>query len=349
MLGDDIPFTYTYQGVEYTGHFLYNGSETGSWCYGANIEYNTIAGSASVFNTYQVVRYLFESPISSGNVTLNDVDISINMQFSGGARGGFLVGGMGTASVGSPNTTFNLISNGRSYCATFDALSCNSQADSSLANYYNIVNTNYQDKNMRSILYDDVDFSINHVYYNNLRTSSFPSISTSKTYSMLYVMCPYTYGNFSASVVDTTTTTTGTTSANYADVVSGLDELNTGMNELNTGVSELNSGMDELNTGVSELHSDVLDIGSNVISALLVPDETLASMNFDPLDTLPDLNYNQVIDDADDVLEDIPSGIVGAASMWAMLDLLFGVDSAFIWIIPLAIFMCIACWVIWRK
>ena len=309
MLGDDIPFNYTYQGVQYTGHFIYNGSETGSWSTGANIESNTIAGSVNVFNTYQVVRYLFQSPFS-GNVTLNDVDISINMNFAGGGRGGFLAGGMGTANISDPKTTFNLISNGRSYCASFDALSCNSQADSSLADYYNLVQVNYYSKQMRSILYDDINFSVNHVYFNNLRTSSFGTLSG--TYSMLYVMCPYTYGNFSVSTQDQTTTVPPTTDINVSVYVDN---------------SAIESQLDQY-------------LGAD--------DTRITTYETINLGTFPTFDYNNATETVN-VSQVISQTSDGINSIWYIISGLFGSAPVLVWLVPFCIFMSILSFVLWRK
>lgn len=347
LLGDTIPFTYKVNGVPFSGSFTYQDTINFSnyvSSMGFNVSDNSVFG-ANILNNYDGVYYWFETPYTE-QTYFTDIDIQINMDFFGGARGGFMLGQ--SWSISGIQNAGNSVAVGGNYCGNFPIITGNTQADSSLANYYGVVAMNSSNVYLRPLAYDGTNFSIHHVYYNSIATRA---LVAGKRFLLLYVVAPYTYGNYDVSVTDpvVTTTTTVPNNSNNADIVSGLDELNTGMNELNTGVSELNSGMNELNTGVSELHSDVLDVGSNIVSALLVPDETLASMNLEPLDTLPDLNYNQVIDDADDVLEDIPSGIVGAASIWAMLDLLFGVDSAFIWIIPLAIFMCVACWVIWRK
>lgn len=310
MLGDDIPFNYTYQGVQYTGHFIYNGTETGSWSAGANILSNDIAGSAATFNSYQVVRYLFTSPYSD-NVTLSDVDISINMTFSGGARGGFLAGGMGTASTSNPKTNFNLISNGRSYCASFDALSCNSQADASLANYYNLVEVNYQGKMLRSILYDDIDFSIDHVYYNNLRTSVFPALGTG-TYSMLYVMCPYTYGNFSVSTQDQTTTVLPTTDINVSVYVDN---------------SAIESQLDEY-------------LGAD--------DTRITTYETINLGTFPTFDYNNMTETVN-VSQVISETSDGINSIWYIISGLFGSAPLLVWLVPFCIFMSILSFVLWRK
>lgn len=254
LIGDTIPFNYTIDNVEYSGSFVYASSmdfQYASSILGYNVSDNPVFGSTKLPN-YEGLFYYWISDFSSAT-SLYNVDIKLNMTFSGGARGGFMAGGLGSASPSNMTTALNAISNGGNYIGGVGSASIitgNTQADASLADYYGIVSTttsNYSPGDtFRPLVYDSSDFSINHVFYNRIRTYNMNSIN--RQILSLYVIAPYKYGNVSASTVDTTTSTTGTTSS-----------------DINVNVTVDNT---ETNGLLGDIKSLISNIGSTIINAL---------------------------------------------------------------------------------
>lgn len=189
--------------------------------------------------------------------------------------------------------------------------------------------------------YVPMDFSAQ----NNVSAYSYRAVFSGQYddgYYYLMLACPY-IDNSGSGESGIVTTVSGQAIAN----------IETGINNINSGINELNTQMNELNTGISGLVSgqqQEIDILSDIIQNITIPNVSApASLYLDPVGTLPDPNYDQIIDAADDVLDDLPPALVGVASLWAVVDSVLGVDSAFLWLIPLCIFLCVCSWVVWRR
>ena len=334
FFGDTIPFNYKYNDTLYSGSLTYAGDISGTYR-GSNIDSNSIMDSQVTVNSYDCIMY--KASTNAGQFGLvHDVVVDCPVYFSDYARGGF-----GMTSPASTSTVTDS-ANSRilwpdNYIGEFEGISANTQASSALADFYAVINSDQWQGyswNWRPLLYEiDGGGFLEEAHFDNVMCDY---------YGQLYfcIWLPYVGGDMTDRPPQTMTT--ASTSADWANVESGISQMNSGINDLN-------SGIDDLNSGVDEVHSDIVSGVSGIVSALVVPSDSLGDLVLDPIDTLPqEYDYDDIIDTAAEVIEDIPPGIVGAASLWGMLDMLFGVDSTFIWLIPLAVFMAIAAWVLYR-
>ena len=253
LIGDIIPFNYTIDNVEYSGSFVYSSSidfQYASSVLGYNVSDNPVFGANKLTN-YEGLFYYWISDFSAAT-SLYNVDIRLNMSFSGGARGGFMAGGLGSASPSNMTTALNAISNGGNYIGGIgnsSIITGNIQADASLADYYGIVSTSTNPTpgdTFRPLVYDSTNFNINHIFYNRIRTFNMPSINSQVL--ALYVIAPYKYGSVTASVIDTTTSITVT--SNSGDINVNVTVDNT---ETNSLLSDIWDSITGLVSGIAHL------------------------------------------------------------------------------------------------
>ena len=157
----------------------------------------------------------------------------------------------------------------------------------------------------------------------------------------LFVFFPSSYGNVShdSSIVTTVTQDAG----NLPPITVNVD----------VDLGPVVSGLDGIAGQVAQAKDDVQGIATDIsaIGSLLAVDEQLTQsvLYLDPIDTLPTLDYHQVIDDVDGVLDDIPAAVAGTASIWGIISAFFTSDSVWLWLVPLCIFLCLASFVLWRR
>lgn len=338
--GSDIPFNYTIGGTTQSGtfHALPYNSRTNKIT-GLNIEQNAVINGASG-SAYDIIMYCTNDFIATPSDSI-DIDIPIDLYYTGGFRS--FVGCM----VGFNNVTSsdNLISNHPDNVFGLQrALSANSSADSSLANYYNlgtfqfakdaITDTPYSNTPCRLLTFDDVDGAVASIRFQGARTFG------ADYYLYLIVATPYSYGDVSH---DSPITTTATDAAELPPITVNVD----------VDLGPVVSGLDGIAGQVAQAKDDVQGIATDIsaIGSLLAVDEqqTQSVLYLDPIDTLPTLDYHQVIDDVDGVLDDIPSAVAGTASIWGIISAFFTSDSVWLWLVPLCIFLCLASFVLWRR
>ena len=252
LIGDSISFTYKVNGVPYSGTFTYDGNidfATYNSVLSFNVSDNPVFGT-NLLTQYEACFYYFRTSYTD-QTYFTDIDIQLNFDYFGGARGGFMLGQ--SWSISGIQSAGNSVAVGGNYCGNFPIITGNTQADSSLANYYGVVNTTWNNVNYRPLYYDSTNFSIHHVHYNSIATRSLPNIgnsSSSYRYLLLYVVAPYTYGNFDVSVTDPAVTTTTTTSASSGDV---NVTVNIDNSETNSILSDIWDAITDLVSGIAHL------------------------------------------------------------------------------------------------
>lgn len=293
LIGDTIPFNYTLNGVEYSGNFVYSATRDFSQytsVMGYNVSDNPVFGTNKLSN-YEGVYYYWVSDFSSAT-SLYDVDIKLNMNFSGGARGGFMAGGLGSATPSNMTTDLNSTSNGGNFIGGVGISSIitgNTQADLSLSEYYGVVAMNQNPSpgdTLRPLYYNGTNLSINHIYYNRIRTSNMNAIN--RQVLQLWVIAPYKYGNLSVSTTDTTTTTTGTTSPS--------SDINVTVNVDNT----------ETNSILSDIWDSITGLVSGIAHLFIPDDDYIENWLEDMGDVISDAFTDKVnLDVLKDLLIDI--------------------------------------------
>ena len=271
--------------------------------------------------------------------SLVSINIPLDIYFTGGFRGA-----LGTCvNFGSVTDSKNIIASyPDNVFGLYRALSANTAADSSLSNFYNYgtiafrSNTGtYTNIPFRVLTFDSVDGAI--------ASARFQGVSSlGADYRLyLFVFFPSSYGNVShdSSIVTTVTQDAG----NLPPITVNVD----------VDLGPVVSGLDGIAGQVAQAKDDVQGIATDIsaIGSLLAVDEQLTQsvLYLDPIDTLPTLDYHQVIDDVDGVLDDIPAAVAGTASIWGIISAFFTSDSVWLWLVPLCIFLCLASFVLWRR
>ena len=331
--GSSFPATYYVSDNQYSTTFEYFDTISDLSPVGVEIDDNPVAAGVLAFQQYDLVVYAAEVPASTGRVDRMSVS-GCESYFSDYVRGGVFVSCYLDRLLGNDNSNQLYPDN---YYGDFQAICGNTGVSSEFANYYGYVDiviaSGWSAMDFRFIPFysSDSPIYLDSLEFQNLLTYMPSGVRT----VYLGFLTPYMSGDWTDRPPQSNTTASGTTAADWANVESGI--------------SQMNSGIDDLNSGIDEMHSDIVSGVSDIVSALIVPSDSLGDLVLDPIDTLPqEYDYDDIIDTAAEVIEDIPPGIVGAASLWGMLDMLFGVDSTFVWLIPLAVFMCIAAWVLYR-
>lgn len=104
FFGNDIPFTYVYDGVTYSETFHYITTATG--VNSINIENNTVMNSVQSASQYDYLIYRTYADYGRPWQTIQ-ATIPISLRYSGGARGAF--GGVGILGVGDSTSPLNEI------------------------------------------------------------------------------------------------------------------------------------------------------------------------------------------------------------------------------------------------
>lgn len=334
LWGDNLSCVYTWSGVEYTSTLQYVGTCS---MYGANILSNSVLTSSNL-ESYNVIMYKGSS-VAGRFGWLRDVSISCSVYSDGYLRGGFMarVGAAGLDPVfdnnlisGAPDNVF----------AGYSALSCNIEASASLANYYNVVYSIIPDggrHTFRSITYlAESGVNADRVYFDNIQVDYYSDI-------YFCIICPYYGGSISVSPPVTITSFSGSSALGSYDINITVDiDLSPVVSEISGVAGEVQRVKDEV-TGIA---TDVSNIGS-----LLAVDasETAANMSLEPLGTLSSIDYDQILDDADAVMEDLPNALVGTASLWSMISALVDTNAIWLWLIPLCMFLCFLSVMLWRS
>lgn len=334
--GNSIPCNFEVGGVTVSGSFEYAGTYGNDWISACNIETNTVLSTAAA-SSYDVLAYRLTNYTYAGS-NVRNVSIPVDIYVIGGFRTFWGICSS-LESSGSPNPVFSLNSIA-DYPNNFVSGGSAALPSASSPEYYNasIIRFAYQNQSyyactMRALTYDDTNGTISQLNFDGSRF-----FGTGQLW--LFIATPYSYGDVSH---DSPTTTTGTNAAELPPITVNVD----------VDLGPVVSGLDGIAGQVAQAKEDVQGIATDIsaIGSLLAVDEqqTQSVLYLDPIDTLPTLDYHQVIDDVDGVLDDIPSAVAGTASIWGIISAFFTSDSVWLWLVPLCIFLCLASFVLWRR
>lgn len=340
LLGDSLPFNITVDGVTSTQYFTYMSSYGGATIF--NIETNPVFTNGNQSFDFQNGRWIFYySDVDQYNYINKNVSIDMDLSLYASAESMFY-GGFGLSLSNSvytnPLSADNRI-NGLNYIN--DDFSAPAFGDASAnQDYYNTAKITFQLWNNNT-----VDYPFRMFTYNDL--DSVTSLhAEGKFYAIqrlvFAVYCPWVYGEISSSAPVTTTTTTGSALGSYDINVTVDVDLSPVVSEISGVAGEVQRVKDEV-TGIA---TDVSNIGS-----LLAVDasETAANMSLEPLGTLSSIDYDHILDDADEVMEDLPNALVGTASIWAMISAFVDTNAIWLWLIPLCMLLCFLSVMLWRS
>lgn len=334
--GTSIPCTYEVGGVSFSGSFEYAGTYGNDWISACNIETNTVLSTAAA-SSYDVLAYRLTNLTHAGS-NVRNISIPVDIYVTGGFRTFWgICSSLETS--GSPNPVFSLNSIS-DYPNNFVSGGSSALPSASSPQYYNAstIRFAYQGQSyyactMRALTYDETDGTISQLNFDGSRF-----FGTGQLW--LFVATPYSYGDVSH---DSPTTTTVTNAAELPPITVNVD----------VDLGPVVSGLDGIAGQVAQAKEDVQGIATDIsaIGSLLAVDvqQTQSVLYLDPIDTLPTLDYHQVIDDVDGVLDDIPAAVAGTASIWGIISAFFTSDSVWLWLVPLCIFLCLASFVLWRR
>lgn len=338
--GDSLFCSYSYADVDYTGTFNYSGvlssGSTGD-LRGINIESNSIIGTTS-WSDYTILVYQMHTNL--GQVTsIRNMHIDFILNYDTYIRGCF---GIGTwATISNVAQTQNLISSfPNNKFGNISALSANSSASANFANYYNVCSCSRLNGSQYDYRLLPFEFAGGGVFDDGIYWDSVYSDSSGDVLFLLFT--PIVRGSVSSDIPAVTTTVT-TDAAVLPPITVNVD----------VDLGPVVSGLDGIAGQVAQAKEDVQGIATDLsaIGSLLAVDEqqTQSVLYLDPIDTLPTLDYHQVIDVVDGVLDDIPAAVAGTASIWGIISAFFTSDSVWLWLVPLCIFLCLASFVLWRR
>ena len=133
--GSSFPASYSVGGNSYTTTFTYFNTLSSLECDGVEIDNNPVASSVLQFRNYDLVLYAAEVPQSQGRVDSMEVS-GIETYFSSTVRGGVFVSCYLDRIIGNDNS---IISYPNNYFGSFQAICGDTQASSTLADYYGYV------------------------------------------------------------------------------------------------------------------------------------------------------------------------------------------------------------------
>lgn len=337
--GDSLSCSYSYSNVNYTGSFSYIGTLSGNAANlrGINIETNSVIGSSS-WNDYTILVYRLHTNLGQAN-SIRNLHIDFILNYDTYIRGCFGVGTPATLSNIAQNENLIAIYPDNKF-ANVTALSANSSASANLANYYNVCSASTLEGYAFDYRLMPYEFAGGGVFSDGIYWDSVYSDGSGNVLFLLFT--PILRGSVSADIPDVTTTAT-TDAAALPPITVNVD----------VDLGPVVSGLDGIAGQVAQAKDDVQGIATDIsaIGSLLVVDEqqTQSVLYLDPIDTLPTLDYHQVIDDVDGVLDDIPAAVAGTASIWGIISAFFTSDSVWLWLVPLCIFLCLASFVLWRR
>lgn len=343
--GDTLSCNYSINGVRYSADLTFFGSvysdESGSGGGGRGVWSGINADRDSFFThsylDYDVLLYA-TNPI--GSYTLEDVTIyGCDTYFDEYARGCFAAS-VNNGLKQNPVNNNNLISAyPDNYFDSFHAISANSEVSSIFADYYGV-----------STIYFNNDYNIGlrmipYEFTNggSVQTIHFDSVGTGSYGHFIFaIVCPYVGGSMANRPPVTETTTTGSQLGSFDINVTVDVDFSPVVSEISGVAGQVQQVKDEV-TGIA---SDVSNIGS-----LLAVDasETAANMSLEPLGTISSIDYDHILDDADEVMEDLPNALVGTASIWAMISALVNTNAIWLWLIPLCMLLCFMSVMLWRS
>lgn len=346
--GDTLTCNYSINGVRYSADLNLFGSvyseSSGSGGGGRGVWSGINADPSSFFtNSYEDYDVLLYATDPIGYYTLEDVTIyGCDTYFGEYARGCFAAS-VNNGLKDNPVNSSNLISAyPDNYFDTFHAISANYSASSNLADYYGVstifFNNDYN-IGLRMIPYEFTDGgSVQNIHFDSVGTGSYGHF-------IFAIICPYVGGSMANRPPVTATTTATTTASNLGsfDINVTVDvDLSPVVSEISGVAGEVQRVKDEV-TGIA---TDVSNIGS-----LLAVDasETAANMSLEPLGTLSSIDYDHILDDADEVMEDLPNALVGTASLWSMISALVDTNAIWLWLIPLCMLLCFLSVMLWRS
>ena len=342
VIGDTLLCSYEYNGSSYSTTFTYQGTVNASTAWrGLNVDNNEVFVSVDQIKDYDFIIFSASTVVDYASFgKVHNVIVDMPLYFESYARGGFAM----TSPVSISDITNNansIISYPNNYANEFRAICGNTASSASLADYYGIVSgslVNGSQWNWRPILYKiQSGGRFTSVHFDNVIASY-----DSKLYFGIW--CPYVGGSMETAPLATTTTSTTTSSALASfDINVTVDvDLSPVVSEISGVAGEVQRVKDEV-TGIA---TDVSNIGS-----LLAVDasETAANMSLEPLGTMSSIDYDHILDDADEVMEDLPNALVGTASLWAMISALVDTNAIWLWLIPLCMLLCFLSVMLWRS
>lgn len=247
--GDNLSCDYTYDGVDYTATLQYQGTASVN---SGNIENNSIftTGTAS---SYDIIFYKGSS-VAGRYGAIDNCKVYVPIYSASYVRGGFMARVSGQNTVPYPNdpvAVSNVIASyPNNYYGSSYALSANTAASSSLADYYNVFELTIPGggkHNFRSILYEyDSESYETFVNFQSIQADYYGSI-------FFCIICPY-YGDELA--LTTTATTTTTSSVSSVTTVNVNVNVDIDMDQTNGLLSQIKQGIDGLAAAiVNGLHN----------------------------------------------------------------------------------------------
>lgn len=345
LLGTNLNCTFRAQNQDWSGTFRYYGAwSAASSAFRGGWNCDSDIPSYTAMSAYGCCAWILDvSGYNLGSTTYLSLEIPIYIHASGGFRTMFFCSSPQFDGSMNPVNDFNLRALGGNYISaspdSFEACSANYQSAAALADYYGIVSANTADNGyyceMRPIYVDGENITLETIHFNSLLFQG------GKIF--LYMLTPYTYGEVVNTRPVTTTTTSGGSALGSYDINVTVDvDLSPVVSEISGVAGEVQRVKDEV-TGIA---TDVSNIGS-----LLAVDasETAANMSLEPLGTISSIDYDRILDDADEVMEDLPNALVGTASIWAMISALVDTNAIWLWLIPLCMLLCFMSVMLWRS
>lgn len=324
IYGSTINYNCTYEGVTTSGQFVLQDAIVTD-ATSINVASNTVFNTSNQVLQYDWLIYETTAIPTQGYA---DFDITLPVYMSDSARGAFLMSYTGlinlaTTSENSVNSyPYNYV-----YNSTYKALSQNTQASQTAADYYGWVRLDYTYSQSgtsdyyyyRPIVYDitgGIQFLT--VHFQHVRSSYDGKFSFA-------IACPYVYGDIQHGNASTTVTTATTD----------------GQQEINISV---NINMDDTNSRLDGIAGDVQSVKDALEGdESSYPDFTTIRA----LETYPITFDDSVVDDGLQAFDDVPDELA-AGGFWFKLvyDLL---HLSPLWLlIPLLIGLALARYVLWR-
>lgn len=288
FFGDDLECNYYYNGTLYTTTLSYSGVITGFR--GINIDSNNIMDSQATVTSYDCIMYKGSSVVPFGSFgSVQDVFVNVPMYFSSYARGGF--GMTSPADTYSPNIASNSrITYPDNYIGNIQAISANTQASASLADYYAVINTNDTvgySYNWRPVLYEvNEPTYFDGVYFDNVNATYYGEL-------FFCIWLPYVGGTMTdrPPVSETTTATSSSSSSGSTNTSVNVNvNVDVDMDETNGLLSQIKQGIDGLAAAIVDGLKD-----------LFIPDEEFVE---------------DWVDDLKDLLEDHLGGLYQAGEIF---------------------------------
>ena len=240
IFGSQIPYNVTQNGVTTSGYFvLTENIVTDSTQF--NCDQNSVLNSSNQVMQYEWLIYTANAGANNSQ-DYCDFVLDIPVTFSDSARGIFAMSFTGLLNNGRETSSDNAIAlYPNNYFNSIHAISQNTQASASLADYYGYFRLNYASQGVsdtyvvRSILYDfSGGQTISSVYFQHVR----PGISGD---FMFAIGLPYVYGTLENSSSVTTSAVTGSDINVNVDV--DLTETNTILGTISSLLSGLIDGI----------------------------------------------------------------------------------------------------------